>query len=136
MLCGTGSVAASLDFREFAAVGFNLNQAVDQTVPGTVIPAASSLVVNFTSSSNGPLRIAIHGPNGDTVAAERWCAELGTVAAGPVAVPYSVFNTECWLGGSGTTYARQPIRSVLLIVPGSDTSSIPFNVCFTGLSDG
>jgi hypothetical protein len=135
-LCMTGSVAASVDFSEFAAIGFNLNQAVDQTGSGTVIPAGSSLVVNFTNFSSAPLRVEIDGQNGGTVAAERWCVELGTVATGPISVPYSLFNTQCWLGGSGTPYARQPIRNVHLIVPGSNTTSTPFTVCLTGVSDG
>jgi len=135
MLCAGGSVAPSVDFSGLGLVGFNLNQAVDQTGSATVTPTGTNLVVNFSNVTSAPLRVQIIGLNGDTVATERWCAMLPATTVGPVSIPYTSFNTQCWAGGMGTAYAKQPIKGVQLLVPGGNQASTPFAVCLTSVTD-
>jgi hypothetical protein len=46
-----------------------------------------------------------------------------------------MFNTQCWEGGVGTAYAKQPIKAIQLVVPGSNTAAIAFNMCITDAKD-
>jgi hypothetical protein len=135
MLCGMGSVAADVNFGGLAMIGFNLNQAADSSTVGTVTPTGTSLVVNFTNANNAPLRISIIGATGDTVATDRWCVSVTAATSGPITIPYTSFNTQCWAGGTGVAYARQPIKAVQIHVPGNNVASIPFNVCLTSVTD-
>jgi hypothetical protein len=128
----SGSVAASATFSGTAYLGFNVGQAANGT-SGTVVPAGTGLTVNFTNTGGSPLRVQIQGPTGDTVATDRWCADL-VGAAGPVTVPYTTFNTMCW-DNSGTAYAKQPIKAIQLVIPGSDTAAVPFNVTLTSVTE-
>lgn len=132
MLRFSGSVAASATFSGTAYLGFNVGQAANGT-SGTVVPAGAGLTVNFTNTGGSPLRVQIQGPTGDTVATDRWCADL-VGAAGPVTVPYTTFNTMCW-DNSGTAYAKQPIKAIQLVIPGSDMEAVPFDVTLTSVTE-
>ena len=98
----------------------------------TVVPAGNGLTVTVTKTVDSPLRVQIQGPNGGTDANDRWCAPL--IGSGGF-VPWSAFNTKCW-DGSGTAYAKQPIVSVSLLVPGANVSAVPFAFCLTSLAEG
>src|SRR5690606_11272760 len=88
---------------------------------------------NITNPSNAPLRIQIGGPNAETDPNDRWCAPIGT--GGELFVPFDAFNTECWVGGEGNTYAGEPITNVSIVVPGEDVAAIPFDFCVQSLME-
>jgi hypothetical protein len=129
----SGSVAPSATFSGTAYIGFNIGQAANGT-SGTVVPAGTGLIVNFTNTGGSPLRVQMQGPTGDTVATDRWCADL-VGATGPVTIPYTMFNTQCWVGGAGTAYAKQPIKAVQLVIPGADVDPVAFDVTITSVSE-
>jgi hypothetical protein len=134
MLCGSGIVAPDLLYSGVAFLGINLNQMADSEVASAVTPTGSALTVSFSNPGGSALRVQLGGPNGATSALERWCYTL-TGASGTVTIPYSSFNTTCW-DGLGAAYNREPLMNIQLLVPGNDVSSVSFNVCLTGLSDG
>jgi hypothetical protein len=134
MLCASGSVGMTADYSGTGLVGFNLNQAQGGTPLPVTPTGATGLTINFTNTGGSPLRVQLLGPTGDTVATDRWCSTL-TATTGPVTIPWAMFNTQCWEGGMGTVYAKQPIKAIQLVVPGSNTAAIPFNMCITDAKD-
>lgn len=133
MLCASGLVAPDFDFGGVAWLGFNVNQLRDEDAAGTVTPTGTGIMVNFINTNGSRLRVQLGGPNADTLASERWCVEIfGT--GGNVMVPYSAFTTECW-DTIGTPYAREPIKSIQLIVPGNDIASEAFAVCIAAVTE-
>jgi hypothetical protein len=148
--CVSGSVAADPDtdgptgplgFGGVALLGFNVNQAqqpaAGETDPavGTAVPQGTGIAVSFTKTVASTLRIQIQGPNGDTLASDRWCYEIPETG-GPAFAPYAEFNTACWAPTTGTAYAGQPITAVLFTVPGTDTAATPYGYCIDGFADG
>lgn len=133
-LCATGVVGAEIDFSGVGIVGMNLNQLAGDTVAGTITPSSTSLTVSFTNPGGSPLRVQIQGPNGDLLESDRWCYEL-TGVSGTVTIPYSSFNTQCWLN-TGYFYGGEPLEALILLVPGSDIYDVPFDICLTGAHDG
>jgi hypothetical protein len=130
--CASGNVPATSDYSAVAMIGFNVNQASTTDAPAnTWTPSMTSagVVVNVTNrGSNTAFRVQLLGPNGDTVASDRWCYELSQFGR-DVTIPWSSFNTECWQGGSGSAYAGQPIESALVLVPGTNSGDRAFDFC-------
>jgi hypothetical protein len=147
--CVSGTVHG--DYDSVALLGFNLNETATGAAtqcnynpassmamgPPGVTLTGSGIAVNFTKTVASVLRIQIQGPNGATNANDRWCATI-TDAAGPVFVPYTAFNTECWEGGMGTAYnpASSPISAISFLVPGTMGTPRMFNYCITGFATG
>ena len=119
------------DLAGYAGFGFNLNQDPVLDAPeGTIVPQATSLTIGFVNYAQSPLRVQIG------TSTERWCYELPDELAAAVTIPYTSFNTECWVGGEGTPYpAGTPISSVQLVIPGAATPT-PFEACLAGALDG
>jgi hypothetical protein len=132
MICGKGEVAASESAVAF--FGFNANQVPGMATPGSVTPTGTGLTVSFTKTGTFPLRVQIQAVGGGTDATKRWCYTV--TGASPVTIPYAMFNTECWEGGAGTAYAKQPLEAVLLLVPGNATDVTAYDACITGAKDG
>jgi hypothetical protein len=86
--------------------------------------------VNFTKGGSYPLRVQIESLTGS----ERWCYETGS-SVGPIQIPWTSFNTQCWSGGTGTAYARQAIAAVSLVIPGATTGPRTYSMCLTGAQD-
>ncbi len=137
-------VPAGTGYQGVALLGFNVAQdkfaAVEGQEPaiGSAAPTGMGVAVNYTKSAGQILRIQLQGPNGDTVADERWCAEL-TAVQGPAFIPYTSFRTQCWLaaGAAGSVpYNRQPLSAVVMTIPGDDADPVPYNVCVAGFADG
>lgn len=134
MLCASGTVAADIDYAGIALLGFNVNQMSDSDVAGTVMPTGTGLTVSFTNPGGSPLRIQIGGPNASTSETDRWCYNLSG-SSGTITIPYTGFSTTCW-NTTGVAYAKQPLQTVQLLVPGDDLTAVPFNICLTGVADG
>jgi hypothetical protein len=130
-VCIRGSVAATPDSSGNAMLGVNLNQPLDGEL-GTLRPTSAGLQINVTNLGASPLRIQIQTPDGATNDQGRWCAIVNGSGG---FIPWSDFNTACW-DGSGAAYARQPIVSAILLVPGTTGAAIPYDVCLNGLAQG
>ncbi|MBN2802414.1 MAG: hypothetical protein JXR91_04925 [Deltaproteobacteria bacterium] len=129
-LCASGSVAKDAGYGGTAMIGFNLNQAEGATAIGTVTPAKSGVYVDVTNKTAAALRVQIQASDGGTNAAHRWCANITN---GTQTIPYTSFNTECWVGGNGKAYDNTPLAAAMIIVPGSNSAAIPFNFCLNAL---
>jgi hypothetical protein len=134
--CASGIVGPMTDYSGVAMIGYNINQAQGTaTTPGTWTPASVSsggVTVNVTNNSTSVLRVQIQGPNGATVATDRWCATL-TLFDRTVTIPWSSFNTACW-DGTGTSYGGQPLQAVSVLVPGGNLSSVSYSFCINSIS--
>jgi hypothetical protein len=125
-LSGTlGPATAANNYSGVVYIGFNLNQAMGTTTPGTVTPTGTSLQVTYTKVS-GPSIVRVQIQRGAT----RWCAEL---AGSPVNIPYASFNTACW-DMSGTAYSKQPIEAIQLVVPGG-AAAVPIDLTLVSVKD-
>jgi hypothetical protein len=140
----TDGPTGPLGYRGVALLGFNVQQdafsATEGQEPaiGSIAPTGLGVAVNYTKTEGQTLRIQLQGPNGDTDANQRWCAELSAVQ-GPAFVEYDDFRTNCWLAVTSpdsVQYARQPISAVVMTVPGDAVAPVPYNVCVAGFADG
>src|SRR5690606_16928357 len=120
-LCVKGNVAPHPEYQSLAMLGWNINQGPEDADGMPVTPTLGGIRFNITNPSNAPLRIQIGGPNAETDPNDRWCAPIGT--GGELFVPFDAFNTECWVGGEGNTYAGEPITNVSIVVPGEDVAA-------------
>ncbi|MBN1611659.1 MAG: hypothetical protein JW940_33800 [Polyangiaceae bacterium] len=131
--CASGTVPATSDYSAVAMIGFNVNQASTTDAPASTWTPTSitsgGVVVNVTNrGASTVLRVQLLGPNGDTVASDRWCYELSQFGR-DVTIPWTSFNTECWQGGSGVAYAGEPIESAIVLVPGTNAEDRTFDFC-------
>jgi hypothetical protein len=131
MLRFSGMVGPSVDpsYAGVVYMGFNVNQAAGASAKGTLVPAGTGLAVQYTNTGASPIvRVQI---SAGTDPATRWCAPLTSASA---TIPYAMFNTQCWEGGMGTAYAKQPIDTVQLIIPGGMTAAA-FDVTLVSVKD-
>jgi hypothetical protein len=133
MLRVTGTVGPATSANSYAGVmymGFNVNQATGSTAVGTIAPTGAGLAVTFTKTT-GPATIRVQISSG-SAATTRWCANLTTSGA---VIPYAMFNTQCW-DMMGTAYAKQPIDTVQIIIPGPDAAmGAAFDVTLVSVKD-
>jgi len=131
-LCASGTVDAGTS--NTAMIGWNLNQASTTNPPVlTVNPAQKGIQVKVRNPGGSTLRLQLQGPKGATDATDRWCA---TIAGTGGFIPYDAFNTECWEGGKGTAYKGQPLAAAIVLVPGKESASTPFDFCIEQLGEG
>jgi hypothetical protein len=150
--CLSGVVGPDPDYGGVALLGFNVAQAQfgatadAEPAIGTATPTGMGVAVNYTKTEGQALRIQLQGPNGETLASERWCADL-TPPQGPAFIPYGSFRTECWEPVTdpatgqpnpnvGTAYNMSPLAAVVMTVPGSNLTPLPYNICISGFADG
>jgi hypothetical protein len=126
-LCACGTVAASYD--AVAGIGLNVNQPIDGGTPQTTVPVGVGIGYTLFGFQPG-MRLELHGLNGATNAAERWCVNL----TGPSdIVAWSEFQNACW-DGTGPFYNNQPLREVLVMVPGDVVADKAFEFCVAQLN--
>jgi Glycosyl hydrolase family 12 len=49
-------------------------------------------------------------------------------------MPWTAFNTKCW-DNSGTAYGKEPISSVSILVPGTNSAAVPFSFCLNNVGE-
>jgi hypothetical protein len=128
MLRFSGTVGASVapDYLGVVYMGFNLKQTTGTTAKGTVTPTGTGLAVQYTNTGASTIvRVQL------SAGAVRWCAPLTSAST---TIPYAMFNTECWEGGMGTAYAKEPIDTVQLIIPGG-AADAAFDVTLVSVKD-
>jgi hypothetical protein len=132
-LCASGTISSG--DANVAMVGWNLNQAEGVNPPlGTVTPqnyTEGGIFVTVSNPGSSPLRVQIEGPAGFPTQA--WCAPI--TAGTNVFVPWKAFRKECW-GSTGAEYAGEPIKAILVMVPGRSGATVNFNFCLNGLTEG
>ena len=132
-LCASGRI--EMGDPNVAMVGWNISQEEGVDPPlGTTTPmnlTAGGIFVSVTNPGNSRLRVQIEGPAGYPT--EAWCAPI--TAGTNVFVPWSAFRTECW-GTTGTAYAGEPIKAVIIMVPGEAAAPVNFDFCVNGLLEG
>ncbi len=130
--CVSGSVGPMTDYSGYAMIGYNINQTA--TI-GTWTPTGTTgLTISYTNSGGSELRVQLSGPNGSTLASDRWCFILSAVASGSVTIPWGSFSTACWTPSTGTYYSGQPLAGVSLLVPGGSSSAVPYSFCLNSIA--
>jgi hypothetical protein len=95
----------------------------------TVTPTADGIVVGIDNKNGAALRVQVQGPNGATDPNDRWCAPISGTGG---LVPWTTFNTKCW-DNTGTPYAKQPLQSAMILVPGGNKLPVLYDFCLTGM---
>lgn len=129
-LCVSGEVAADPTFGSFFELGIHINQPSGDAQAAPVQKAG--LALRVTQNRPSPLRAQLVGPDGPGDN-QRWCATLD--ADTELYRRWDVFNTACW-DGSGAPYDASPLRSVAIVVPGSNGTATPFDFCLEAFADG
>jgi hypothetical protein len=134
-VCASGTVKADEKGGNGAMVGWNLNQERAKDSPlGTITPSKAGINVSITAKAQSQLRLQIQAADGETNAAHRWCAEIGTGGAN-IFVPYESFNTECWPGGKGAAYDKSvPLTQAIVQIP-SGKADVPFDFCIDSITE-
>jgi hypothetical protein len=131
MLTMTGTLNASTAANSYAGysyLGFNIGQDSGGAAVAAVAPKGSGITVTFTNTSAAPVvRVAL---NADATGTTSWCAPVTT---SPATIPYTSFTQACYTPG-GAAYAKQPIMSIQLSVPGGATSG-PVNVTLVSVKE-
>jgi hypothetical protein len=131
MLTMTGTLNASNAANSYAGysyLGFNIGQDSGGATVAAVTPKGSGVTVTFTNTSSAPtVRVAL---NADATGTTSWCA---VAPSSPATILYSAFTQACYNPG-GAAYAKQPIVSVQLSVPGGATSG-PVNVTLVSVKE-
>jgi hypothetical protein len=113
----------------YVYLGFNVDQALGSSSKAALVPVGTGLAVRYTNTGASPVvRIQI---SSGSAASTRWCAPVTSASA---TIPYAMFNTECWEGGSGTAYDKEPIDTVQLVIPGG-MEPAPFDVTLISVKD-
>jgi hypothetical protein len=127
MMGKVGSATMANSYAGVAFIGFNVGQDSTGGTPTTMTPTGSSVTVTFSASTGGlPLRAQLNGASGS------WCYTI--TGASPATIPYASFNSACW-DGSGTAYAKTPIQSFQLVVPGAATPTSGVSVTLTKVTE-
>jgi hypothetical protein len=132
MLKATGTVGASVApaYAGNAYLGFSIAQPSGGGSPGTVAPTGTGIKVSFTNSSaTTTLRVQLAA---DATGTTFWCYTV--TGASPVTIPYAMLRTMCWDTTMGTAYAKQPVMSIQLSIPG-DATAKALNLTLTGVTE-
>jgi hypothetical protein len=133
--CMTGTVDGTDGYTGVASFVWNLNQPSTCTGSGceparaTITPELDGVALRVDNPGGTTLRVQIVEPGGLDPPDGHWCADLGT-ASGVVFVPWTDFNTNCWLPEEGTYYQNQPIEQLRVYAPGlGPDDDLPFEFC-------
>jgi len=125
-LCAAGVVGPSSDVESQAGVEWNVNQAMTAGASAmTVTPTGTGLSINAPGATTA---MRVNLTDGTT----SWCAYLP--AAGGGTIPWSSFRTECWPGGQGTPYAKQPFVRVQVAAVTNGTDYTCFCFCIVSIA--
>jgi hypothetical protein len=109
-LSGTvGSATADNMYAGNVYFGFNIGQPQGMTTSAKVTPTGTGLTITCTGCSMPMMRAQIG--DGTTT----WCANLTSGTA----IPYTSFAQECYNTPAGAAYAKQPINSIQISIPGT-----------------
>ncbi|HSY21542.1 MAG TPA: hypothetical protein VK841_05480 [Polyangiaceae bacterium] len=127
--CASGSVGVNSAYQSWAGAGFNVDQSPSSEggTAASLALDASELTLTFSNAAGSPLEIQLIDDS-----FRYWCYTLTNVTS-PAQIPLASFNSACW-DGSGLAFTPgTAIQAIQLIVPGSASSTTPFDFCFLGL---
>lgn len=138
-MCAKGTITdPGADGYSGAMIGWGVNQEPMENAPlGTITPSKDGIVLDIENTSGTALRLQIQGPDGATDASQRWCAEIGSTSSPSMFVAYDAFNTECWAGGDGVAYNREPISQIIVQAQNiaDSTAAVNFEFCLNNISE-
>jgi hypothetical protein len=129
-LTSMGEVGPATEANSYAGtvfLGFSVGEPAGGGTKATVTPTGTSITVTATAPAGA--RVQLQATGGDKDATKRWCATLTSGTA----IPYAMFNTACW-DNSGATYMKQPIESVMIVVPGAEAAA-SFTIALTSIKE-
>jgi hypothetical protein len=129
--CASGTVGANTTYNSWAGAGFNVNQTSSAASgsTGSLILTGSRITVSYVNRGGSILELQLwDGSN-------YWCNRLPPAPVpAAMTIAFTSLNTKCW-DGSGTAFkSGTPITTVQMVVPGSATTSTPYDFCFLGLT--
>ena len=129
--CASGTVGKNSTYNCWASTGFTVNQAPSgmSGSSSSLVFSGSTVTVSYVNSGGSILEFQLYDGS------DYWCYRLPQ-STGPTTktIPFSSLNTKCW-DNSGTAFTSgTPITAVDLVVPGSATTTTPFNYCFLGMT--
>ena len=129
--CASGTVAANSTYKSWAVAGFtvNQNQSGSSGSSTSLVLTGSTISISYVNHAGSPLEFQLYdGSN-------YWCYMLPpSTTPTTTTISFSSLNTQCWDGRGSPFTSGTPITAVDLVVPGSSTSSTPFDFCFLGLT--
>jgi hypothetical protein len=108
----SGTVGSATEDNMYAGnvyFGFNVGQTAGSSTAGTVTPTGTSLTVTCTGCATPKMRAQLVSSAGT------WCADLTSGTA----IPYTSFKEECYNPTPGAAYAKTPITSIQISIPGA-----------------
>jgi hypothetical protein len=116
----------------YVYLGFNIGQPSGGAAATTVTPTGTGIKVAFVNSSaTSTLRAQLVG---DAAGTTIWCYTVPATATSPVTIPYAMFTKQCYNMPPGAAYAKEPITSVQLNIPG-DTTAKTLNLTLTSVAE-
>src|SRR5262249_39464299 len=101
------------------------------TATSLVAPTGTGIKVSFANSSTASvLRVQLAA---DTTGTTFWCYTV--TGTSPLTIPYTSFTQQCYATPTGPAYAKQPILSVQLSVPGDSTGAKTLNVSLLSVNE-
>jgi len=117
-LTGTvGSATADNMYAGNVYFGFNIGQTAGASSSGKVTPTGTGLTITCTGCTTPMMRAQIG--DGTTT----WCANL--TSGTPIA--YTAFTQQCYNATPGAAYAKAPINSIQISIPGTAMAA-PFDL--------
>ncbi|HEV8548790.1 MAG TPA: hypothetical protein VGQ57_07180 [Polyangiaceae bacterium] len=109
-LSGTvGSATADNMYAGSVYFGFNIGQVAGSSTSAKVTPTGTSLTITCTGCSSPKMRAQLASGS-----STQWCADL----VSGTAIAYTAFKKECYNATPGAAYAKEPIDSVQISIPG------------------
>lgn len=122
-LCVNGSLTASDSTG--AGIGWNIAQSPGSTTAGS-LALTGAVKITFAGVKAGT-RVSLGPTSGDDFCYSLTAAEI---SAGAATIPVASFKQSCWDVENAVPYAGAPVKSILLVVPGSATSgAAKFDYC-------
>ena len=122
-LCVTGVAVADESFRSVGIMGINAGQEYDSNESGAWTGAAqySGIYVNITKIRASTVRFQVKTASGG-----EYCMSLDD---GVNTIAWDDLTESCWEVGNDSYDPKEPIESVMLLVPGDNEDNIVYDFC-------
>lgn len=119
-----GSATADNMYAGNVYFGFNVGQTAGSGTPGKVTPTGTGLTITCTGCTAPKMRAQL------TDGTSTWCTDL----VSGTAIAYASFKEECYNATPGAAYAKQPISSVQISIPGG-AAAATFDVTLVSVTE-
>ena len=135
-LCTIGSLAYDNncwtynDCYSVATVGYNLNEADQDSTVNPVAGTIQSLTLIFSTTGLYDLRVQVNQGSNFFCAQLPW--DSNNAGTNTITIDASDFNTRCW-DNDGTAWDGTGATGIQLVVPVPESQSVAFNVCLVSV---